>query len=173
MSGPFDSPAGRIRLLQNMPVFGGIRADTLEFLLSGVARVRLARGEYFYREGDMADSLFVLESGRVFLLKHWAGNDYKLKELVRGNCFGEVAVIDLQPRNTSSLAAEDSCALELTEADLYRLYQHDVEQFTLLNMNMAREVCRRLREADERLFEADVQARRVSISPANLRFSSG
>jgi CRP/FNR family cyclic AMP-dependent transcriptional regulator len=151
----------QVQLLQSMPVFGGIRGDVLEFLLGLARRVTVRKGEYFYREGDPASSLFVLEDGAVSLLKHWRNNDYTLKSLDRGDCFGQVALIDLQPRNTSALGTTNSTAIELCAEDLYKLYKREVHQFTLIYMNMAREVCRRLREADERAFEADIQARRI------------
>lgn len=151
----------RIKLLQSMPVFGGIRADTLEFMLKQSKQVDARKGDYFYHEKDQAQSLFVLEQGNVLLLKAWNGNDYILKEILPGNCFGEVALMDLQTRNTSSLAVENSSAIELTDATLHKLYKLDIAQFTLIRMNMAREVCRRLREADNRAFAADIQARRL------------
>lgn len=151
----------KTRLLQAMPVFGGMRADTLDFLLQVARYVKKSGGEYYYREGDYADSLFVLDRGEVQLLKRWKGDYYRLKNRVRGDCFGEVALIDLQPRNTSSLAIEDCCAIEISDSNLYQLYQREPEQFTLFRMNMAREVCRRLREADDRAFATDMQARRV------------
>lgn len=151
-----------IQLLQGMPIFGGIRADTLAFLLHQANYVRVPKGACYYHEGDPAHSLFVLESGRILMLKRWQGHDYKLKMLERGDCFGEVALIDLQPRNTSTLAIEDCCAIELSDTNLYQLYQRELEQYTLISMNMAREVCRRLREADERAFAADMQARRLT-----------
>ena len=150
-----------ISLLQAMPVFGGMREDTLDFLLDRARHVCLPAGEYFYHEGDPANSLFVLDSGKVQLLKRWQGHDFSLKPLDVGDCFGQVALIDLQPRNTSSLAVEPSCAIEISDKNLYQLYQYDIEQLTLLRMNMAREVCRRLREADHRAFAADAQARKI------------
>jgi CRP-like cAMP-binding protein len=152
----------KINLLQAMPIFGGMREDTLDYLLGMTRYVCLPPGEYFYREGDPASSLFVLVSGKVQLLKRWQGHDFSLKPLSEGDCFGQVALIDLQPRNTSSLAVERSCAIEISDNDLYQLYQYDREQLTLLRMNMAREVCRRLREADNRAFAADMQTRKVS-----------
>ncbi len=159
-----DTPRddGRVHLLQAMPIFGGIRADILEYLLHIARPVRIPEGGYFYREGDAADSLFVLESGKVLLLKRWQGDDYRLKPLENGACFGQVTLIDLQPRNTSALAVEESIAIELSDADFHRLYRKDMEQFVLIRMNMAREVCRRLREADEHTFAADMQTRRLS-----------
>jgi CRP/FNR family cyclic AMP-dependent transcriptional regulator len=63
-----------------------------------------------------------------------------------------MALMDLQPRSASVRADTDCLAIELAAADLMRLYEHDVEQFALIQMNMGREVCRRLRYTDELLF---------------------
>ncbi len=151
----------RLELLQSMPIFGGISTDTLAFLLKHSKLVAVSKDDYFYHENDPAQSLFVLVHGKVLLLKAWQGEDYILKTLKPGNCFGEVALMDLQPRNTSSLATEDSRAIEMTDGTFHRLYKREIEQFTIIRMNMAREVCRRLREADRRAFAADIQARRL------------
>ena len=144
-----------------MPIFGGIRADTLGFLLQHSKQVAVRKGDYYYHENDPAQSLFVLVHGTVMLLKVWQGEEYILKTLEPGNCFGEVALMDLQPRNTSSLVIEDSRAIELTYDIFHQLFERDIEQFAMIRMNMAREVCRRLREADSRAFAADIQARRL------------
>ncbi|MBT8128157.1 MAG: Crp/Fnr family transcriptional regulator [Gammaproteobacteria bacterium] len=151
----------RFELLQSMPIFGGISIDTLTFLLEHSKLVAVSKDDYFYHEKDPAQSLFVLVHGEVMLLKAWHGEDYVLKTLKPGNCFGEVALMDLQPRNTSSLATEDSRAIEMTDDTFHQLFKREIEQFTIIRMNMAREVCRRLREADSRAFAADIKARRL------------
>ncbi|HEY2254416.1 MAG TPA: hypothetical protein VGI11_02160, partial [Variovorax sp.] len=51
-------------------------------------------------------------------------------------------------------ADEDCSAIEITSANLYRLYEHDIEQFTLIQMNIAREMSRRLRVTGDLLFRA-------------------
>lgn len=143
----------RVSDLQAMPVFGGLSADSLELLLERVVWHRRTAGDFFYHEGDGADSMYVLERGRVTLVKACGGERCNLKEVLPGNCFGVVALLDFAGRNTSAYAEEDSEAFEITAEHLYHLYNHSVEQFNLLYMNVAREVCRRLREADGRLFE--------------------
>lgn len=142
----------QIQLLQRMPIFGAIQARTLETLLSGAAGVEVAAGDHFFRQGEMADGMFVLQRGRVAVVRNWEGQDYRLRELGPGDCFGEMALIDLFPRSASVLALENCSALRLTNADLYRVYESDLEQFALIQMNIARELSRRLRTADERLF---------------------
>ena len=150
-----------VKVLQAMPVFGGIGTEALRFLLSIAPLKEARRGDYLYREGDAADSMFVLLSDRAAMLKTWEGALFQLRALAPGNSFGEVALIDMNPRSTSVLAVEDCTAVEVSAHDLYRLYERDAEPFTLITTNMAGEVCRRLREADWRLFEADMRSRRV------------
>jgi CRP-like cAMP-binding protein len=146
--------AARIQLLQRMPIFGGIRDDILGFLLELSPVVRIPQDGFFFREDDEGQSMFVLEEGRVAVLKRWQGADCLLRNLERGDCFGEMALLDLSPRSASVRAVEDCAAIELSAASLYQLYKKDLEQFAMIEMNMGREVSRRLRESDERLFRA-------------------
>lgn len=148
----------RIELLQAMPVFGALREETLQFLLGLATTVSRAPGEFFFREDDEAQSLFVLEEGRAAVVKHWSGHQYVLAHLAKGDCFGEMSIMDLRHRSASVVALEPCRALELSSANLMEVYRKDLEQFTLIQMNMGREVSRRLREADERLFQAKVGA---------------
>jgi CRP/FNR family transcriptional regulator, cyclic AMP receptor protein len=144
--------AKRIELLQSMPVFGAIGEDTLQFLIEQ-ARPRVVRaGAFFFHESDPAGSMFVLEAGRVAVVKHWRGRDHVVHRLAAGDCFGEMALMDLFPRSASVRAETDCHAIELAASDLLRLFERDAEQFALIQMNIGREVCRRLRATDELLF---------------------
>lgn len=141
-----------IELLQRMPIFGGIRADILEFLVATCPAVSTKSGELFFREGDPGDYMLVLQRGEVAVLKSWRGEEHVLQVLKAGDCFGEMAVIDHCPRSASVRALCDCTAIRISAADLYKLYSRDLKQFTLIQMNMGREVCRRLRTADAELF---------------------
>ena len=144
----------RIELLQRMPVFGGIRADILQYLLGLCPVVSVVKNEFFFREDDQADSMFVLEEGKAAVLKSWGGKEYLLRVLQEGDCFGEMAIMDLFPRSASVRTLEDCKAIRISAANLYQVYSQDLAQFALIQMNMGREVCRRLRETDNRLMRA-------------------
>lgn len=146
--------ARRIELLQRMPIFGALREDTLQFLLEQARSKAVPAGAFFFREKDPADCVYVLEAGRAAVIKSWQDGEFVLRHLERGDCFGEMALMDFFPRSASVRAVADCEALALAPADLLRLFERDAEQFALIQMNMGREVCRRLRESDEQLFRA-------------------
>jgi CRP-like cAMP-binding protein len=144
----------RIHLLQTTPLFGGLDADTIRMLLAGCPVVSVIANDFFFREHDEADAMFVLELGKAVVLKSWHGKDYALHTLKVGDCFGEMAIMDRCPRSASVRAAENCSAIRISSADLHQVYLRDLKQFALMQMNMGREVCRRLRDANDRLYSA-------------------
>ena len=146
----------KTQLLQRMPIFGGIEVAAIEVLLERTKTVSVKAGDYFFREGSSGTSAYVLEDGRVSILKYWQDDDYLLHELESGSCFGEVSLLDFGLRSASVRADVDCRAMELTTLDLFEICKSAPKQFALIYMNLGREVSRRLRAADERLFEAIV-----------------
>ena len=143
-----DTP---IELLQAMPVFGGIRDDIVAFVLRRAPSIEVPGGSFFFREGETADCMFVLERGKAAVIKDANGREHVLRTLDRGDCFGEMSLMDLSPRSASVRALEDCTALQISAACLFEIYEKDLEQFTMIEMNMGREVSRRLRESDAAL----------------------
>ena len=78
----------RIELLQQMPIFGGVRTETLGILLACCPIASVPSNEFFFREHDQGDSMFVLETGKAAVLKSWRGQDCLLQTLNEGDCFG-------------------------------------------------------------------------------------
>jgi CRP-like cAMP-binding protein len=62
-----------------------------------------------------------------------------------------MALLDLSSRSATVCAAEDSVALAIDAGLLYHLYRQAPESYTIILMNLGRELSRRLRAADERL----------------------
>ena len=148
--------AAKFELMQRIPVFGALSADALDFLLQRSIKATRSQGDCFFREGDQAQSLYILESGRIAVLKQWQDQEYLLRHLEPGQCFGEMALMDMFPRSATTLALADSAALKIESNTILELYGRDLEQFTLLQMNLGREVSRRLRDADDRMFRLSV-----------------
>lgn len=150
-----------VKMLQEMPVFGGLTEDTLTVLVDQAKRITMPEGGFFCREGDPAASMFVLISGKVAVLKDWDGVERLLAHLGEGDCFGEMALMECGSRSASVKAIEQSESIEITLAMLHDLYKKDLAQFTMVQMNLGREVSRRLRDADRQLFQALARADRL------------
>ncbi len=144
-----------VELLQNMPLFGGVSKEAIEFLLEHMTTMRLAAGESFFAEEESGTAMYVLEQGEVELVRNWRDKPRRLAVLGAGDCFGEMALMDFQRRSATARALTDCEALEISVADLHGLYKRDLEQFTIIQMNMGREVSRRLRAADEHWIRAE------------------
>ncbi len=149
-------------MLQGMPIFGGIRDGVLEAVLARASIVDVRAGRCFFRQDERGDSLFVLERGKAVVLRSWHGHEYVLHEFGQGDCFGEMSLVDLGLRTASVQATEDCTAIQLTNADLLSICSVDVEQFALIQMNIGREICRRLRTTDAMLFQERVEADRIA-----------
>ncbi len=143
----------RIELLRTMPIFGGLKTESLELLLRESKEVIAKEGDFFFREGDAGGSVFVLEAGTVLVQRIWQDETIELGRLAKGDCFGEMSLIDFQPRS-AGVKAESNCqALEISQKALRSLYSKDIEEYALIMMNLGREVSRRLRVADDCLFQ--------------------
>lgn len=142
--------------LRSTAVFGGLSKAALETLLEDAQHVEHSAGEYYFLAGEPGESLFLIESGEVAVTREFEGTEYVLAQLKAGDCFGELALIEFGPRSAAVKATCDCRAIEIGSGSIHQLYAADLEQFTLLQMNLGREVSRRLRKADDRLFAVRV-----------------
>jgi len=150
-------PPNYTQLLNNTPIFGGIRSDIIQSVLEQSRVVEKIRGQYFFKENELANSMFILLKGEVEIQKTWGGKSYQITHLMPGDCFGEMAIIDHCARSASIIALNSCQALELNIECFNKLYTQDIKQYTMLQMNMGREVSRRLRQANDLLFQTRIE----------------
>jgi len=139
----------RVHMLQNVPTFGGINDEVLSFLLDEAGTVEYQAGQLIFSEGDYTATMYVIEDGEVAIYKQKGGQDCLMVVLGEGDCLGEMALFDYMPRSASAIAKSDCRLIKITSQNLYEIYKRDMEQFALIQMNLGREIARRLRRADE------------------------
>lgn len=154
-----------ISLLQGMPVFGAINEPTLRLLLEGSETRRYSPGEAIIQQGMEARAFYVLESGRVRVQYVHEGVAMELSELGPGDCFGEMALIECAPRSATVLAVDPCVTLRVPLSALTSVMETDLEQFALIQMNLARELSRRLRVADEQLLQLRTTNEELASKP--------
>lgn len=139
----------RVHMLQGVPTFGGINDAVLSYLLQQSRTINLTAGTLIFSEGEYTASMFIIEDGEVSIYKQKEGRNCVMAVLGEGDCLGEMALFDYMPRSASAVAQTDCRLIEITSQNLYGVYQMDMEQFALIQMNLGREIARRLRKADE------------------------
>jgi CRP-like cAMP-binding protein len=90
--------------------------------LSGLLRERrYSRGEVIFHQGDVGTALFMIRKGEVAIrLSSSEGREVILALLGRGDAFGELALLDGEPRSTDAVAREETHLLSLHQEDFRR-----------------------------------------------------
>ena len=135
--------------LRQLALFGAMADSALQHLASSLSVIEPEVGEILFREGDAADDMFVVLAGEIEVLKRSRqGSESRVAMLGPGDWFGEMSIVDVQPRSATVRSVAPSRLLRIGSADLDGLYRHDVKAYALIVLNLARELSRRLRVAD-------------------------
>src|SRR5690349_4917040 len=135
--------------LRNIGLFGALSDDVLDYLATLLTVETPPAGATLFREGEDANAMFVVISGEVEVLKKSKRNvEARVAVLGPGDWFGEMSIVDIQPRSATVRALAPSRLLRVSSADLDALYRHDLRSYAIIILNLARELSRRLRVAD-------------------------
>src|SRR6478752_6631874 len=148
MSSDAQKPVGPAEL-RNIGLFGALSDDVLDYLSTLLTVETPPAGATLFREGEDANAMFVVISGEVEVLKRSKrAVEARVAVLGPGDWFGEMSIVDIQPRSATVRALAPGRLIRITATDLDALYRHDVRSYAIIVLNLARELSRRLRVAD-------------------------
>ena len=112
--------APRIAVLERLGIFAAASRPVLERLGAALREVDVAPGTAIIREGEDADDLYVLVSGKVAVASHGeaGGPDRPLGEMGPGTYFGEIGLLEHIPRTATVTATED-CHMYRLDGDAF------------------------------------------------------
>lgn len=140
--------------LRELGLLAGLDDEALRELGSTLATIDVRPGEAVFHEGDGGRDMYVLLEGEMEVLKRSKRDrEARVAVLGAGDWFGEMAILDVLPRSATVRAIAPSTLLRLTAQELDVLYRRDLKSYSLIVMNIAREMSRRLRVADGLLAE--------------------
>lgn len=102
-------------LLRNVPMLSDLPEELLERIAGEVSEVSVRAGEWILREGEAAESAYIVRSGRVEVLDEGPPESL-LRVLRRGDVLGELALLCETTRSASARARRDAQLLELRRA---------------------------------------------------------
>jgi len=109
-------------------------------------------GAVICAEGEAGRAMYVVRHGEVEVQRSCTdGAVVPIVRLAAGEFFGEMSLIEIQPRSATVKVIEPALLYSMTNRDLYTLYGRDLDAYILVLQNICRQLARRLRKADSRL----------------------
>lgn len=134
--------------LKSVPLFSHLSDEEATSIARATRERAYPKNSVIVFEDDPGDALFVVKSGQVkVVLTGEHGREVILSVLGEGDFFGEMSLIDDQPRSAHVIAMEDSKLLVLYREDFHRC----LERTPRIALGLLRALSRRLRSADDKI----------------------
>lgn len=157
----------RIELLRRVRLFANLNREELESINAILEPKRFRKGTVVFAQGDEGDALYIVESGRIKAsIKDEQGREKVLGVFSEGDYFGEIALLNDQPRTATMTVVGD--------ADVFMLPKTSFERFLASNLEVMRQfvnlMSRRLAESST-LMRADDAAPEQVLGKSLVIFS--
>lgn len=104
--------------------------------------------EVFFQQGDPGASMYIILTGRVEVLsRNMDGSFVQVAQLMPGDFFGEMSLLEKQPRSATVAALEETIVIELTEAN----FNHVISRYPEFALNIMKGLSSRVRRVTEGL----------------------
>ena len=123
------------------------------------------RGTVIFRQGDLGDSMFVIERGRVRIVFSFEGHAAEVAVLEPGAFFGELSLLGGAARTASAEVIEDADLLVIRRDTFVMMMQDDID----IVFRMLSDMGVRLARTDERFLALMLRVRRIRILGGCLR----
>ena len=145
----------RLILLKQSPIFSMVNTDDLRLVAQALETQQFFKGDRIFEINDQGDHLYILISGKVGIsIDPDASASTYIVTLEAGDCFGEMNLLDNQPRSASAHVLEDAEVLSLDKTRLKGLMQSYPE----ISIGMLRSLSLRLREANRKIMDGITHA---------------
>ncbi|MDR1930802.1 MAG: cyclic nucleotide-binding domain-containing protein [Treponema sp.] len=135
--------------LQKYSLFGGLFEEQIKRILPLMEQEEYRKGEDIIVEGAPNDKIRFIISGRVAVLV----NGMTIYEIGEGETFGEMEVLDVMASAATIRTLEPTSVISISNRGLRSVYKEDIHSFSLIIMNLARNLSRRLRHMDDKITE--------------------
>jgi CRP/FNR family cyclic AMP-dependent transcriptional regulator len=146
---PLSDIEGVLSILNKISIFAGLSDKQLYTLFGLLTEVTYKPNETVFEQGEKPSHIYIVKTGKIKLVVWEDETPLELVVFEEGHCFGEASVIGIQPHKGTAIALEDTELIVLSRNALLSIYDSDKDLFSILILNIAREVCRRLHSSDD------------------------
>ena len=134
--------------LQNIPLFSGLSGDELDSVVSIASKRSYPKNTIIINEGDETDSLYLILSGKVkIVLSDEEGKEITISILEPNDYFGELSLIDEEPRSARVVTMEKCQFSIIHKSDFNKLLDHNPALVRIL----LKDLTKRLRMANKNI----------------------
>jgi NTE family protein len=123
---PQPRPESAADFLGRAPIFASLPPRVRERIAERASELRVAAGDWLFREGDEGNALYVIRAGRLEVVGG-EGEGKVMRVLGRGDALGELALLTSSPRSASARAARDTDLIAIDRDDFERLLEEAPE----------------------------------------------
>src|ERR1700756_3698038 len=109
--------------LRGVPMFADLSSDFIEHLKESVELLRFAPGQVIARQGDAADSFYLVRIGFVKISENYPGGELVLAYLSRGDYFGEIGLLGGGVRTANCIALDHVEVVRVSCDDFRRMVE--------------------------------------------------
>lgn len=110
--------------LRSVPIFSSLTKDFIDHLRDRVELLRFSPGQVICREGEAADSFYLVRIGFVKVSEDRPGGELVLAYLARGGYFGEMALLNRTPRTATCSALDHVEVVRISREDFEFMLEH-------------------------------------------------
>lgn len=134
-------------MLKNIPLFSCLNDHELDALSKVAVKKTFPKNTILFTEGDTTNSLYIICSGKVKVtINNNEGKEVILSMLGSGEYFGEMALLDGEPRSACVITKESTELLIISKEDFMDIFSSNPIAFSLL-----KGLSKRLREANKKI----------------------
>lgn len=137
------STVEKVLFLKSVDLFSRIPGEDLAQIAGIAQEVNFEKGELIIQEGEVGDSMYLIIEGEVMVHRL----TQELTRLGEKESFGEMALLDNEPRSATVTAVSDVTCLKIEREEFYELMSEKIE----IAHGIIHILTQRLREANEKL----------------------
>lgn len=155
-------------ILRQIPVFQDLTIFELKFVVPILHLREYQKDELIFREGEAGNGMYIVQSGQVDIVgRNAAGEDNLYASLFDRQFFGELSLVDGQPRSATAISVTPSTLYGFFKPDLLELIHKHPAIGSKILFNLTNVLGSRLRDSNAKLMELQSQLKSMRGANAN------
>lgn len=144
-------------ILKEISLLGAINEEGLDTIINKTDHIVIEKGEILFKENQPSTAIYIILKGKVKVVHNYDTEPLEIIELTTGSSLGEASLLGIQPHSATAIVTEKATIMIITRNLLNTLHKENIEIFSILILNMARELARRIKRYSKYISELETK----------------